>query len=181
MVDLLDREPAEGHRGADDEFGEVVAERCESQVVEVDDRDPVVGAKEVADVGVLVERDGEFRDRERQVLQGRGAGCDEVGDHQPGCGVRLVERRAVEGLGMRGSVDPSKRSSGRVEVRGPEVPVAEVLEHEPAGLDRVQLRYAHSGVKSGQSPPVGCGGSCGVLVLIVLDERLGGHGRTAWT
>lgn len=47
-----------GHARADHEFGEVVAERGEGQVVEVDDRDTLVGEQEVSDVGVLVEGRG---------------------------------------------------------------------------------------------------------------------------
>ena len=54
--DLRDPWGAVGHGEGDDELGEVVAERGEGQVVEVDgDRGAVRGDEEVAGVGVLVE------------------------------------------------------------------------------------------------------------------------------
>lgn len=47
---------AVGHGGGDDQLGEVVSERGEGEVVEVDQRDALLGEQDVPHVSVLVDR-----------------------------------------------------------------------------------------------------------------------------
>jgi hypothetical protein len=182
LSNLVRVEAAVGHGGADHEFGEVVAERGQGQVVEVDDRDPLVGEQEVADVGVLLERRRRHCDRQGHPVECVPARRHEVADHQVVWGVeRLVEPGRVQLPGIGGGVHSAQRLGQHFEVIWAWLSVAEVLEHQLVRLRRLQGGHTDIALQRRQPVAVGRCRRGSARVLVTFGEHDAGHGRTAVT
>jgi hypothetical protein len=140
-ADLVGGWPAVGHCGGDDEFGQVVAEWCEGEVVEVDERRTVGRDDDVAEVAVLVQRGRQLGEPGVSVGEDVLAPGGEAPKGQTGGrGEVPAEVGGMQLAGVGGAVQPAEDRSDVFQVGGLDRPPVKVFENQVRGRPPVQVR-----------------------------------------